>query len=119
MHHDKDLDELYEKAKWGDEHALLTLVDVLRAQGDQRKKVDRAISQYPHCDMHILHSPGECVYCDKHPDWQKLRIDWGINFTGQNHPNRTPCPAEQRRDVDIINRWGGNRAAGPDYINGG
>lgn len=37
---------------------------------------------YPHCDARVLHAPGECAYCDEHPDWQKLREVWGIAFTG-------------------------------------
>ncbi|MEU7174649.1 MULTISPECIES: hypothetical protein [Micromonospora] len=36
----------------------------------------------PHCDQAVLHAPGECTYCDAHPDWQELRQLWGIAFTG-------------------------------------
>lgn len=40
------------------------------------------IRQFPHCDQRILHAPGECQYCDMHPEWQELRQAWGIAFTG-------------------------------------
>lgn len=40
------------------------------------------ISTFPHCDQRILHKPGECEFCDEHPDWQELRKAWGIAFTG-------------------------------------
>lgn len=40
------------------------------------------IRQFPHCDARILHAPGECEYCDLHPEWQELRKMWGIAFTG-------------------------------------
>lgn len=26
--------------------------------------------QMPHCDAYVLHAPGVCEYCDRHPDWQ-------------------------------------------------
>lgn len=39
--------------------------------------------QFPHCDQRVLHAPGLCRYCDRHPEWQKLREKWGIAFTGQ------------------------------------
>jgi hypothetical protein len=64
--------------------------------------------QFPHCDQMILHAPGVCEYCDRHPDWQELRTVWGINFTGERHPERTPCPAEQARSLRNIERWAGN-----------
>lgn len=64
--------------------------------------------QAPHCDGRILHAPGECVYCDKHSDWQQLRELWGINFTGKTDPEKLQCPAEFRRSIDIINKWYGN-----------
>lgn len=41
------------------------------------------IAQFPHCDSRVLHGPGECRYCDSHPEWQELRQAWGIAFTGQ------------------------------------
>lgn len=65
--------------------------------------------QLPHCDSAILHAPGKCEYCDRHPDWQELRQSWGINYTGESDPEKLPCPAETRRSLETINRWGGNR----------
>lgn len=64
--------------------------------------------RFPHCDSAVLHAPGECEFCDLHPDWQWLREHWGINFTGHNDPKKSKCPAETRRSLAIINRWGGN-----------
>lgn len=57
----------------------------------------------------VLHAPGECEYCDRHPDWQELRHIWGVNFTGHNEPEKTTCPAERMRAVDVINKWSGNQ----------
>lgn len=76
----------------------------------------KAIYQYPHCDAGILHAPGECRYCDMHPEWQELRETWGINFTGQYDPNKLLCPAEQHRNLTKIEGWGGNipHPPGPD-----
>lgn len=83
------------------------------------------IRQFPHCDPKILHKPGECTYCDSHPDWQELREVWGIAFTGHSHERieeidwkgkkftkvLIPCPSEQDRPLEVINKWGGNRPA--------
>ena len=63
----------------------------------------------PHCDSAVLHAPSICEYCDDYPDYQELRRLWGINFTGENDPDKLPCPSEVRRSLDVINRWGGNR----------
>lgn len=68
-----------------------------------------AIEQFPHCDSNVLHSPGECEYCDRHPDWQELREVWGINFTGKNEPDKSPCPSERFRPAHVVHRWHGNR----------
>ncbi len=52
------------------------------------------IEQFPHCDSRVLHAPGECEYCDAHPDWQALRINWHIAFTGYEPTDgELPCPA--------------------------
>lgn len=68
------------------------------------------IPQFPHCDSRILHAPGECDYCDKHPDWQALRIAWGIAFTNYKPEGmELPCPANHVRGEDV-NKWGGNVA---------
>jgi len=63
---------------------------------------------YPHCDSNVLHFPKFCVYCDQYPEKQAERIDKGINFTGQQDPNKAPCPAETNRPLDTINHWYGN-----------
>lgn len=40
----------------------------------------------PHrADRTALHAPGRCPACDEHPDWQALRILWGVPFTGDRH----------------------------------
>jgi len=68
------------------------------------------LEQFPHCDQRILHAPGECNYCDKHPDWQALRQAWGIAFTGYT-PEGTelPDPATHARPLDKVHAWGGNQ----------
>lgn len=68
---------------------------------------------FPHCDEFVLHAPGECVYCDRHPDWQDARIRYHIAFTGRGTgkaSNLRPCPSEVLRPVEKINRWPGNQA---------
>lgn len=72
-------------------------------------KRERTIQQFPHCDPQILHAPGECTFCDMHPDWQELREVWKINFTGHHLKNRRTCPAEMDRPVETIHKWHGNR----------
>lgn len=64
---------------------------------------------YPHCDQNILHAPKECAYCDERPDWQELRMTWGINFTGHDDQGKLPCPSLRHRSLEIIERWHGNR----------
>lgn len=64
----------------------------------------------PHCDQRILHAPGECQYCDAHPEWQALRVLWGIAFTGWSPEEKElPCPADNARG-DNHKKWGGNIA---------
>jgi hypothetical protein len=70
------------------------------------------IRQFPHCDARVLHAPGECKYCDLHPDWQELREVWGISFTGHHDPDKMTCPAERHRSLETINRWYGNTPHG-------
>lgn len=65
--------------------------------------------QFPHCDAAVLHAPGECQFCDMHPDWQEYRQWARINFTGHYSENKAPCPSEHFRSVETINRWPGNR----------
>jgi hypothetical protein len=79
----------------------------------------------PHCDQRILHEPGECWACDMYPDWQALRVKWGIAFTGQRPvPERVgeagfivrhmlPCPADYNRPPGSPSdhqQWPNNRA---------
>lgn len=57
---------------------------------------------FPHCDQRILHAPGECEYCDGHPEWQQLRIDWCVCFTGHEPDGINTwvrCPADVARPV--------------------
>lgn len=69
------------------------------------------ISQFPHCDSKVLHAPGECQYCDKHPEWQQLRQVWGVAFTGYDYENdELPDPATYARGLDVVNHWPGNVA---------
>lgn len=67
----------------------------------------------PHCDMAVLHQPGQCRYCDLFPEWQKLRKLWGIAFTG-NVPetHEVSCPSDQRRGMGMAHVWAGNRPGG-------
>ena len=69
--------------------------------------------QFPHCDALILHHPGTCVYCDRHPDWQSLRSAQGIAFSNDTPEfvktnNLLPCPSEQRRTAEQRDQWFGN-----------
>lgn len=73
------------------------------------------ITQMPHCDQSILHAPGECRYCDMHPDWQEYREAARINFSGQHDVDKAPCPSEHFRPAEVRDRWPGNRA----YLDGG
>ena len=69
------------------------------------------IRQFPHCDAKVLHAPGECKYCDMHPEWQALRLYWGIAFTGYEPDlsiKELPCPAWFARGENC-QAWGGNR----------
>jgi hypothetical protein len=66
--------------------------------------------QFPHCDQRILHALGECQFCDLHPEWQHLRLMWGIAFTGyQPEAGELPCPADNARG-DLHKQWHGNVA---------
>lgn len=78
------------------------------------------IGQFPHCDQRVLHAPGECEYCDKHPEWQALRAAWGIVFTGyEPEVNELPCPATKVRPLSTINEWIGNVPKKYDLCNKG
>ncbi len=72
--------------------------------------LDLANVLFPHCDQAVLHPPGECRYCDAHPDWQQLREMWGIAFTGHAPQDwQVPCPSDARRGRGGAHAWGGNR----------
>lgn len=81
----------------------------------RRIKPDRdAVQSYlgqfpPHCDPRILHAPGDCEYCDKHPEWQALRLAWGIAFTGfEPEGTELPDPATHARgEAHCV--WPGNK----------
>jgi hypothetical protein len=68
--------------------------------------------QFPHCDTQILHAPGECEYCDRHPDWQTMRRWWRINFTGHHDPLLAPCPSTHLRTDEQRDSWPGNTPEG-------
>lgn len=85
-----------------------------RARFSAPLTVDKPSRTWPHCDQRVLHAPGECDTCDEHArDLQDVRFAWGINFTGQHDPTKYLCPAEYRRSLGAINRWGGNTPNGP------
>lgn len=71
-------------------------------------------AQFPHCDSGVLHAPGECTYCDLHPDWQKERIQKSVNFTGQSESLKTTCPSDATRGTGGAHVWGGNRPHDPN-----
>lgn len=67
------------------------------------------IPQFPHCDPRILHAPGECQFCDAHPEWQALRGAWGVAFTGyEPEGTELPDPATHARG-DNAQKWRGNK----------
>jgi len=73
--------------------------------------VRNRISQFPHCDQRVLHAPSECEYCDRHPEWQALRMAWGIAFTGYEPDGKElPDPATAARGLPNVEVWGDNRA---------
>lgn len=82
--------------------------------------------RYPHCDARILHAPGECRFCDLHPDWQELRKVWMVAFTGHapsTHAHagtQVPCPADYNRPPLAPNdhrHWRGNVATTAEPVN--
>lgn len=94
------------------------LIDRMNRWLDRLAKAEQAdleartapVAAMPHCDAAVLHAPGECVYCDRYPEWQRHREMARINFTGHHDPDRVLCPSETRRPLENINRWPGNRA---------
>ncbi len=65
------------------------------------------VKQFPHCDQRVLHRPGECEFCDMHPDWQSERTRKDVNFTGSTIDTH-PCPADEARGLAGAHVWGGN-----------
>jgi hypothetical protein len=73
--------------------------------------INDTLGTIPHCDQKVLHAPGECEFCDKHPAWQALRQLWGIAFTGYVPENgELPDPATNARSFETVDAWGGNKA---------
>jgi hypothetical protein len=78
--------------------------------GDAIKILGNAV--LPHCDQSVLHAPGECRYCDERPEWQALRVIWGVSFTG--HPVvadtgvKVMCPSDAARGIGGAHVWPGN-----------
>lgn len=65
-----------------------------------------------HCDQRVLHSPGECEYCDAYPEAQRYRSENNIAFTGHMALGIKPCPADAARPKGSPSdhrRWGGNK----------
>jgi hypothetical protein len=66
-------------------------------------------ASFAHCDDLVLHRKGSCEFCDMYPERQQGRIDAGVNFTGETDPGKLPCPSTEKRSLETINRWPGNR----------
>lgn len=69
--------------------------------------------QFPHCDSLILHRPGTCEFCDRHPDWQQYREHAGLAFSNDSEEyirehRLVPCPSTSRRTAEVRDRWPGN-----------
>lgn len=92
-----------------------------------RQTLEDGRSFAPHCDQRILHEHGECWACDLYPDWQALRVKWGIAFTGHQPEEerlgpvaeivavrrQLPCPADFNRPPGSASdhqNWPNNRA---------
>lgn len=75
--------------------------------------------QFPHCDSLILHSPGVCEYCDRHPHQQAAREAQGTAFsdTPADEVERlglAPCPSTVARTAEVRDLWYGNVPKGYD-----
>lgn len=65
--------------------------------------------QFPHCDAYVVHKPSKCEFCDDYAsNIQEWREQNGVNFTGEDDPNKKPCPATTRRKASTIHKWYGN-----------
>jgi hypothetical protein len=81
-----------------------------------RLVTDGRLIMYPHRDSRVLHAPGECEYCDLHPELQEARLRGRIAFSGHPAPdNGFPCPADaavEAGERGDYNRWPGNTPEG-------
>lgn len=70
----------------------------------------RLATNTPHCDGLVLHDPGLCKYCGmpEYADLQQKLKELGLNWTGSSLEHLEASPAEQRRPLDLLERWGGN-----------
>lgn len=84
----------------------------VRTHGREMSDVEAAAASMtmPHCDAAVLHAPGACTYCDRHPDWQAYRLAARINFTGERWPDRAACPSTLTRPAAQVDAWPGNQA---------
>lgn len=70
-------------------------------------------AKFPHCDSRVLHTPGQCIYCDMYSELQQSRIEQKVNFTGQAFEGLSPCPADAARGIGQAHVWPGNR---PEHL---
>lgn len=84
----------------------LLSANILNRLLHQPESFRASTASFPHCDDLVLHAPYECKYCDMFPDMQALRLLRGIPFTGHGED-----PATERRPLNVINKWAGNRKA--------
>jgi len=98
--------------RWRKKHAPTPEDDAeLIDQLDDRAMYQEAPeSAFPHCDGLILHAPGECGYCDEYPRAQADRLRNHVSFTGASRFGWRICPSEERRHLEKIEKWPGNRA---------
>ena len=63
-------------------------------------------ASFPHYDETVLYAPEKCEHCDHYPILQNVRINNAISFSGEDG-----SPDEKFRSREVIDKWGGNRAA--------
>lgn len=83
---------------------------MIELEAAQSVFINAKIHQFPHCDPKVLHEPKACEVCDMYPDWQALRLVWGICFSGKLELNKMPDPATYARGLSWA-EWYGNRAS--------
>jgi hypothetical protein len=81
-------------------------------------------AQLPHCDSLILHRPGTCEFCDRHPAWQQYRSAAGIAFSNDTDDHirehgLAPCPSTFRRTSEVRDKWPGNVPTSARFHPGG